>query len=89
MFLLNKDLSDERLSAKHRVTENRCVIFNFSIYEKDFKLKRRKQSTRTVCNVTDGYVNGLNQGARMSKPMKFLSQNDILLINCNDSNINL
>ena len=32
MFLLNKDLSDERPSAKLRVTENRCVIFNFPTY---------------------------------------------------------
>ena len=27
-----KVLSDERLGAKLRVTENRCVLFNLSIY---------------------------------------------------------
>ena len=31
-YLLNKVLSDERLGAKLRVTENRCVIFNRSTY---------------------------------------------------------
>ena len=30
--MLNKVLSDERLGAKVRVTENRCVIFNRSTY---------------------------------------------------------
>ena len=29
---MNKVLSDERLGAKLRVTENRCVIFNHSTY---------------------------------------------------------
>ena len=29
---MNKDLSDERLGAKLRVTENRCVIFDFTTY---------------------------------------------------------
>ena len=32
MLLLNKDLSDERFGAKLRVTENRCVVFDFSAY---------------------------------------------------------
>ena len=32
MFLLNKDLSDERFGAKLRVTENRCVLFDFSTF---------------------------------------------------------
>ena len=27
-----KDLSDERFGAKLRVTENRCVVFDFSTY---------------------------------------------------------
>ena len=31
IFLLSKDLSDERFSAKLRVTENRCVLFDFNI----------------------------------------------------------
>ena len=29
---MNKVLSDERLGAKLRVTENRCVLFNFLTY---------------------------------------------------------
>ena len=31
-LIIHKVLSDERLGAKLRVTENRCVLFNLSIY---------------------------------------------------------
>ena len=33
MFLLNKDLSDECLGMKLRVTENRRTIFDFPVLE--------------------------------------------------------
>ena len=32
IVIRSKDLSDERFSAKLRVTENRCVVFDFSTY---------------------------------------------------------
>ena len=62
---MNKVLSDERLGAKLRVTENRCVLFNsltcVYIYmcvcvSFFFFNKRKKTAMSAISNLTQNYV---------------------------------
>ena len=64
---MNKVLSDERLGAKLRVTENRCVLFNsltcvyIYIYVCVFLFffffnKRKKTAMSAISNLTQNYV---------------------------------
>ena len=61
---MNKVLSDERLGAKLRVTENRCVLFNSLTYVyiyiyvcvSFFFNKRKKTAWSAISNLTQNYV---------------------------------
>ena len=60
---MNKVLSDERLGAKLRVIENRCVLFNSLTYVYIYMCvflfffnKRKKTAWSAISNLTQNYV---------------------------------